>query len=405
MLLTTRVFSAFQYRDFRIIWCGACVSSIGTWVQKLAQAWLVFQLSNSAFMLGLDTFLGGAPIFLFSLIGGVVADRMNRRTLLVGSQAVQMMCAFTLAGLFALGVAQVWHILCLSFIVGIGQAFGGPAYAALLPTLVKPKDLPNALAMGSIQFNLARLLGPVLGGLLLTQFGAVACFTLNGFSYVAIIVSLLALRVGFIPQKTAETMVQSMKKGFTFIRRQGAMESLMVLAFCTTVLGIPVVVFLPVFARDIFHRGADVYTLLLSISGAGSVAGALLVAALGHKRHKGLAALLGLLVLGSAITGFALSGNLALSCVLVFIAGVALISVFTLVTSLVQLITSDDMRGRVMSVYGVAFRGGMPIGSLVMGLLVPVFTAPIVLSVAGGLLSLLGLYFLFIHRKIATLEL
>ena len=194
-----------------------------------------------------------------------------------------------------------------------------------------------------------------------------------------------------------------MKKGIAFIRRQGAMESLIALAFCMTVLGIPVIVFLPVFARDIFEQGPEIYTLLLSVSGVGSVIGALVVAALGFNRHKGLVTLVGLIFLGFCVAGFAVSRNLVLSCVLLFLAGAALIAVFAMVTSLVQLMTTDDMRGRVMSVYNVAFRGGMPVGSLATGMLVPIFTAPVVLSVAGVLLSSLGLYFLLVHRKIARL--
>ncbi len=372
-------------------------------MQKLAQSWLVLQLSNSPFLLGLDAFLGEIPIFLFSLVGGVVADRMDRRTLLIGGQSVQMACAFLLAGLFAFEVVRVWHILCLSFVVGLAQAFGGPAYAALIPTLVRPKDLPNAIAMNSIQFNLARVIGPMLGGLALTTLGAAWCFALNGLSFVAVIGSLAIIKVGFTPARTSETMLESMKSGLGFIRRQGAMQSLIGLAFSMAVLGVPVVVFLPVFARDVFHQGPSVYTLLLSTSGAGSIAGALVVAAHGHKQRKGLVTLSGLFVLGLAISGFAFSRNLALSCVLLFLAGAALVAVFAMVTSLVQLITPDDMRGRVMSVYNVAFRGGMPIGSLVTGTLVPVFSAPLVVGVSGLLLSALSCYFLFVHRRIAAL--
>jgi predicted MFS family arabinose efflux permease len=385
------------------MWLGACTSSIGTWMQKLAQSWLVLQLSNSPFMLGLDSFLGEIPIFLFSLVGGVVADRMDRRTLLIGGQLIQMSCAFTLAALFAFDVVRVWHILCLSFVVGLAQSFGGPAYAALIPTLVKADHLPNAIAMNSIQFNLARVIGPVLGGLALTNFGAVWCFTLNGLSYLAVIASLAALTMRFVPCSTGESILQSMKQGITFIRRQSGMEPLIALAFCMTALGIPLVIFLPVYARDVFGQGPNVYTLLLSMSGSGSVAGALIVAVLGYHAHKGLMALAGLILFGVMMTAFALSTNLALSCVLLFVAGAALITVFALVTSLVQLITTDAMRGRVMSVYNVAFRGGVPIGSLVAGSLVPVFTAPVVLGAAGILLVMLGLFFLLFHRKIASL--
>ncbi len=372
-------------------------------MQKLAQSWLVLELSDSPFLLGLDAFLGEIPIFLFSLVGGVVADRMDRRTLLVGGQILQMLCAFILALLFAFDVVEVWHILTLSFFVGLSQAFGGPAYAALIPTLVKSKDLPNAIAMNSIQFNVARVLGPMIGGLVLTNFGAAVCFSLNGISYLAVITSLLLIRVNFKPAPTTQSMLESMKSGIEFMRQRGGLESLIALAFCMTVLGIPVVVFLPVFARDVFQGGPAVYTLFLSLSGAGSIVGALLVAAFGHREHKGRVTLLGVIGLGLAIAGFAVSKTLWLSSALLFVAGLALILVFAMVTSLVQLSATDEMRGRVMSVYNVAFRGGMPIGSLVTGTLVPMFTAPLVLGSAGVLLSLLGAYFLFGHRKIGRL--
>ncbi len=401
--MLSRVFKAFQYRDFRLLWFGACTSSVGTWMQKLAQSWLVLQISGSPFLLGLDAFLGEIPIFLFSLIGGVVADRTDRRHLLLASQFVQMASAFLLTALIAFDVVQVWHILTLSFIVGLAQAFGGPAYQALIPSLVKGEDLSNAIALNSIQFNLARVIGPMLGGLALTKLGAAWCFGLNGLSYVAVIISLIMLHIRFIPAWTGESMVSSLKQGLGFIRRQSAMVSLIVLAFWMTVLGIPLIVFLPVIVKDVFRQGPSVYTLFLSISGAGSVAGALVVAWLGNIRSKGRTALLMLLLLGASMTGFALSRSLVASSVLLFIGGAALIAVFSLVTSLVQLLTSDDMRGRVMSVYNVAFRGGMPFGSLATGSLVPVFSAPVVLACNGVLLCALGFYFLLVHRRVASL--
>jgi MFS family permease len=398
-----RVFTAFHYRDFRLLWLGACISSIGTWMQKLAQSWLVLQISGSPFLLGLDSFLGEIPIFLFSLVGGVIADRYDRRRLLVASQYVQMSCAFLLAGLIAFRVVEVWHILMLSFVVGTAQAFGGPAYQALVPSLVEPKDLSNAIALNSIQFNLARVIGPVLGGLALTWLGAAWCFGLNGLSYVAVILSLLALKVRYIPPVSRESILASMKEGLRFIHARSSMQPLIVLAFLTTVLGIPLIVFLPVFARDVFHQGPSTYTLLLATSGAGAVAGALLVAGLSHMRRQGRMALIMLSALGALTAAFALSKSLPLSCVLLWLAGVALISVFAQVTSLVQALATDETRGRVMSVYNVAFRGGMPFGSLITGSLVPVFSAPTALAANGVLLACLGLYFLLIHRRVAAL--
>jgi predicted MFS family arabinose efflux permease len=398
-----RVFKAFQYRDFRLLWIGACISTTGTWMQIVAQSWLVLEISKSARMLGLDAFLGNIPIFLFSLIGGVVADRVSRRRLLLGSQWVQLTCAFVLAGLFALHVVRVWHILTLSFIVGTAQSFGGPAYSALVPMLVDKEDLPNAIALQTIQFNLARVIGPVLGGLALTKLGAAWCFSLNGISFIAVIISLMLLHMTFKPQPTGETVMNSMKQGFGFIRKQGAMEALILLAFCMTAFAIPMITFLPVFARDVFHSGPGTFTTLLVCSGLGSIAGALIVAALGNVGNKGRIALLMLIAMGATMAAFALSNNLILSCVLLFLAGVALMCGFTMINSLVQLITSNEMRGRVMSVYNVAFRGGMPFGNLASGWLIPMFSAPVVISANGFVLILIGAYFLTAQRRVASL--
>lgn len=398
-----RVFKAFHYRDFRILFTGACISSIGTWMQNLAQAWLVLDISKSPFYLGLDAFLAGIPIFFFSLIGGVVADRVERRKVLLMSQYVQMSSAFILTALILVGAVKIWEILFLSFVVGLAQSFGGPAYAALIPSLVSKEDMPNAIALNSIQFNVARVLGPAIGGLALDNLGAVWCFGLNGLSFLAPILSLTILNTRYLPEKTGESIFASMKKGFKFIRHQGAMEGLIVLGFCVTALGIPMTTFLPWFAREVFRGGPGTFTLFLCASGSGAVAGALGVAFLGNIRNKGRLALTMLVVLGGGISGFALSQSVVLSCVLLFLSGISLMAVFTNVLSLVQIITANEMRGRVISIYNAAFRGGMPMGNLVTGWLVPMFTAPVVLAVNGLLLVLLGLYFLLVQRKVAAL--
>jgi MFS family permease len=374
-------------------------------MQIVAQSWLVLELSNSPRMLGLDAFLSTIPIVLFSLIGGVVADRMDRRRLLILSQWIQLSCAFSLAFLIHVNVIKVWYIFILSFITGTAQAFGGPAYSALVPSLVDREDLPNALALQTIQFNLARVIGPVLGGIAYTTLGYTWCFSLNGISFLAPIISLTMLRIKFIPEKSGVSVLTSMKQGFGFIRDQGAMVALIALAFCMTALGIPLLTFLPVIAKDVFHSGLNpsIFTTLLAVSGAGAVAGSLVVASLGNIANKGRVALTMLICLGVAMAGFALSKSLVFSYILLFLAGVALIAVFTMIQSLVQLITGNEMRGRVMSVYNVAFRGGMPMGNLATGFLVPIFSAPVVLAVNGALLFVLGLYFLVVQRKVAEL--
>lgn len=398
-----RVFRAFEYPDFRLMWLGACTSTIGTWMQILAQSWLVYQLSNSSFYLGLDTFFAQIPVFLLSLFGGVFADRRSRRGLLLMSQVIQLLCAFTLAALDATGVVRVWHIWCLSFGVGVAQAFGGPAYSALIPTLVDKKDLQNAIALNSIQFNLARVVGPALGGIALAKLGASWCFTLNGISYIAVIFSLLAIRPQFVPTKTTESVLKSMRVGIDFIRHREGMLSLVVLAFLSTLLSYPLITFFPVMARDVLHGGANTFTLLLSLSGAGSVAGALAVAA--SHTHAGQAkqSLIVMLLLGGFIAGFGLSKNLGVSAILVFAAGFSLMIVFAVNSSLVQLYVSDTMRGRVMSVYNVAFRGGMPLGSVISGLLIHQTSAPAIMAGNGVLVVLLALYFLFLRRDVVKL--
>ena len=385
------------------MWFGACTSSIGTWMQIVAQSWLVYKLSNSAFLLGLDTFLGGIPIFLFSLFGGVAADRIERRRLLLASQWTQMATAFTLTGLVLLNAVHIWEILCLSFIAGFAQAFGGPAYQALIPTLVEKEDMPNAIALNSIQFNIATIIGPTLGGLALVKLNDAWCFGLNGLSFFAPIVSLLMLKKRFIPEPTTESILNSMKEGFRFIGKQRAMGALMLLAFLMTFLSMPLRTFLIVFSRDIFHRGPETFTTFISVMGVGSVCGALIVAWMGNVRNKGKVALTMLICLGAGISGFSLSTSLAASYVLLFFGGASMIAVFAMVSSLVQLIVTNEMRGRVMSAYNFAFRGGMPLGNLLTGWLVPLFTAPVVIAVNGMALIVIALYFLLIHRRVAAL--
>ena len=385
------------------MWIGACTSSIGTWMQIVAQGWLIYRLSHSAFLLALDQFLGGIPIFLFSLIGGVVADRVERRKVLLGSQYVQMASAGLLTVLVLIGRVHVWHILCLSFVSGFAQAFGGPAYQALIPTLVEKEDMPNAIALNSIQFNVAVMVGPALAGQALAKFGETWCFGLNAISFLAPIISLSLITARFLPLKTKESVFTSLKEGIKFVRNQASMEALIILAFCMTFLSMPARTYFPVFVKDIFHRGPETYGNLLALMGLGSICGSLGVAGLGNIKSKGKFALGALMTLGVGISGFALSRWLPFSGVMLVLTGASMMAVFANVNSLVQLITTNEMRGRVMSVYNFAFRGGMPMGNLLSGWLVPMFTAPVVLGINGMLLVLLGLYFLVVQRRVATL--
>jgi len=382
------------------MWLGACASTIGTFVQQFAQSWLVYDLTKNPFYLGLDLFLGQLPIILFSLIGGVFADRLDRRKMLLGSQYIQMICAFVLAALFFTHEVRVWQILSLSFIVGLGQSFGGPAYSALLPTLVPAEDLANAIAMNSIQFNLARVLGPTLGGFAYATVGATWCFTLNGISYLAVIASLAMIQVKFVPQKSKEPILTSMKEGVRFIREREGLPALVFLAFFTTALGFSLTGFLPVIVQTIFHQGPLTYQLLLVSSGAGSVVGALIVAASEKLKERGFVVLWTLIGVGASIVGFALSRWLPLSCLLIFMTGVAIMASASLMLSLVQLTVSDQMRGRVMSVYNLAFRLGIPVGSVALGKVIPVIGVSPALAIAGFSLIGVTLYFLIVMRDV-----
>src|SRR2546421_8010905 len=224
-----RTLAAFRYRDFRILWLGSCTSSIGTWMQNVAENWLVLSLTGSAFYLGLDAFLQQLPIMLFSLIGGVFADRFDRRRTLLVSQYIQMTTAFTLAVLVFFGLSHVWPILALSFITGSAQAFGGPASQALVPTLVEKNDLPNAIALNSIQFNLARVIGPLLAGGALAMFGMTSCFSLNGLSFLVVIAALMSLHVKHTPPTAPRRIYEELRGGLSYVRRQSSLLALTVL--------------------------------------------------------------------------------------------------------------------------------------------------------------------------------
>ncbi len=394
-----RIFRAFRYRDFRLMWLGACASTIGTFVQQFAQSWLVYDLTKNPFYLGLDLFLGQLPIMMFSLFGGVFADRWDRRKMLLASQYIQMACAFLLAALFVTHTVRVSHILTLSFIVGLGQSFGGPAYSALLPTLVAPEDLSNAIAMNSIQFNLARILGPTIGGIAYSTLGATWCFTLNGVSYIAVIVSLFLIHIEFVPAKTKQRVLASMKEGIQFIRQSQGMSGLVVLAFCTTLFGFSINGFLPVIVQNVFHRGPETYTLLLVCSGAGSVCGALIVASMEKLKGRDRLTLFILISLGIITAAFAISKWLPLSCMLIFLGGAAIMASASLMLSLAQLTATDAMRGRVMSVYNLAFRAGVPLGALALGRIIPVFGISAALSGAGLMLVVVAGYFLLVRSQ------
>jgi MFS family permease len=386
--------SALTYRDFRVLWLGAFASSIGTWMQKVAQSWLVLTLTNSPFYLGLDAFLGELPILLFTLLGGVVADRRDRRSVLIVSQCVQMSTALALAALVYWDAVRVWHILTLSCVAGTAQAFGGPAYQSLLPNLVRRDDMPNAIALNSAQFNLARVIGPLLAGVALATLGSAACFALNGVSFLFVIASLLMLHIRHVEVTPTESIAREMRLGLSFVWHDPVILTMTFLALCTTLLASPVLTLLPVMARDVFQLGPDGYSRLMAFSGAGAVIGALTVAWLGRFPGMGRVVLVVQITLGLVLAAFAASRLLPLSYLLIFLGSIGLMMSFSLLTSLVQLAAPNEMRGRVVSIYMMAFRGGMPLGSLAAGYFAGLTSAPATLMATGLLLSVVAAAFL-----------
>jgi MFS family permease len=390
-----RSFSALHHRDFRLVWASAFTSTTGTWMQAVAQSWIVLEMTGSAFYLGVDAFLATLPMILFSLVGGAVADRIERRRILIWSQIFQMTFAFVLAALLLFDLARVWHIFILSFLTGTVQAFGGPAYQAMLPLLVRREEVPNAVAMNSLQFNLARMLGPVLAGLALATVGAAACFFLNGISFLAVVAALVAIRpVAVPPREKKTTMVQDIREGLRFLEENRAIRQLTTLAFCATFFGIPLVTLVPVVAKSVFGMGATGYSTLMAAQGAGSVVGALLVAGNTFRRGAGKASIWFLVLFAAALAAFSMSRWLPLTMVAAFVAGLALLGVVTTVSSLVQLASPEAIRGRVMSIFMLAFRGGMPLGNLASGWGAERFGVTMALGFNALMLAIIGVVFL-----------
>jgi MFS family permease len=305
-----------------------------------------------------------------------------------------MSTAFTLAAVVYFDAVHVASILALSFIAGLGQAFGGPAYQALIPSLVEKKDLPNAIALNSIQFNLARVIGPLLAGATLAAWGSAVCFGLNGLSFLVVIVALLGMAHAHVKPAEQKPLLDELRGGLHYVRGEPAIVALTILGGLATFLGLPLLTFLPVFAKDVFGGDINRFSHMMAFSGAGAVCGALVTAWLGRFRHMGWTLLTILALFGALTTAFALSRIDWLSNLLLFLTGATLLMTFSMTASLVQLIVPDRLRGRVMSIYMVAFRGGMPLGSLAAGYVASFTSAPAVLAVNGVLIVGVALYFL-----------
>ena len=363
---------ALRHRNFRNFWIGNFLSNIGTWMQNIAQGWLVLVLTNSPFWLGVVSFAAAVPMLIFALLGGVIADQVDKRRLIMVTQSAMMVFAFVLAGLSYFKVITVQQIIILAFLNGVAQALNMPSYQALVPQLIPPEDLTNAVAINSAQFNLSRVLGPTLGGFAMAWFGVTGNFFLNGISFIAVLFALT--RIDF-PQRAGHPeggLWRRLKEGFHYVfydPTHSIIRTLVWVICIASLFAIPYMSFVPYFARDILHSGERGLGYLMACSGLGAFLGAATIAYTGKVRHRGKFVATSGAGFFLAIIIFSLSHNFWLSAVTQVAAGYLMIMMVATINTLLQELTTNQMRGRVMSIYGVAFLGLAPVGSLASGAL------------------------------------
>jgi len=376
----------FRYRNYRLFFAGQGTSLIGTWMQRVATGWLAYRLTNSMVVLGLVGFLTQFPTFVLAPFGGLLADKVNRRRALVVLQALAMLQAAVLAVLVMTGHVQVWHILTLTACLGIVNAFDVPVRQSFIVEMVeKREDLGNAIALNSAMFNSARLVGPSVAGIIIAVMGEGACFLVNALSYSVIIAALLSMR---IPVKAGgerkTTALQGLKEGFAYAYGFVPIRHLLLFLALVSLMGMPYAVLAPVFARDILHGGPHTLGFIMSAVGAGALCGAVFLAS-----RKSVLELERLIPLAAALFGCGLMAFshcrvLPLSLFFIMIAGFGMIVHMASTNTLLQTLTDDDKRGRVMSLYSMAFMGTAPFGSLLAGSVAARFGAPLTLLIGGA---------------------
>jgi len=336
-------------------------------MQNVAQGWLVLELSNSSFWLGMVGFAASFPFLLFTLFGGVIADRVSKRHLLIGTQTAQMILAFVLAALTYFKIVTIGQLALLSFLTGVSNALNAPAYQALVPRLVPAEDLPNAIALNSAQFNLSRIVGPTLGGYAMAWFGIAGNFFLNGFSFLAVLWPLYRMRYPEERHEKHLSVWQSLRDGIAYVRSSSEMSAIVMLIASASLLLLPFITFIPYFAKDVLHVGARGLGLLMACSGVGALLAAIVIAYFGKIRWRGrIIVFFGLFVM-SAVIVFCYSRIFALSAAMSFCEGFGMIISLSTVNVTMQQLSSDEMRGRVMSIYATSFLGLPPIGCLIIG--------------------------------------
>ncbi|MCX6641401.1 MAG: MFS transporter [bacterium] len=389
------IFRALRHRNYRLFFSGQGISLIGTWLTRVATGWLVYRLTDSAFLLGVVGFAGQIPTFLLSPFAGLLADRWNRRRLLVLTQILSMLQSFVLAGLALTHTITVWHIIILSLLQGIVNAVDTPARQAFVVELVERReDLPNAIALNSSMFNGARLIGPSLAGVLIAFASEGWCFLVDGFSYLAVIASLLAMSIAAKPGKPSKVQVwQELREGFVTAFGFLPIRSILILIAVAGFMGMPYIVLMPVFARDVLHGGPHTLGFLMGAAGLGALVGALFLASRRDVRGLGRIIAVTSSLFGLGIMAFALSHTTWLSVALMLVTGFAMMVQTASCNTILQTIVQEDMRGRVMSLFAVAMVGMAPFGSLFAGFLSSRIGPPHTLVISGCICILGALAF------------
>jgi MFS family permease len=365
------IFRALHYRNYRLFFTGQCISLIGTWMQQIAVGWLVYRLTQSPFLLGVVGFAGMFPTFIFAPFAGVLSDRWNRLWILLLTQTLSMLQALILAVLVLTEVIAVWHIILLSLILGCVNAVDIPTRQSFVIHMIDDRrDLGNAIALNSAMFNATRFLGPSIAGILIALTGEGICFLVNGISYLAAIAALLALNIVHIPRANKGAKIfHDLREGFIYAYNMEPIRLTLLVMAITSIIGIPFMVLMPAYARDILHGGPHTLGFLMSASGAGALAGALYLAS--QTSSKGLMKKIPLAtgIFGIGLTGVSLVHIMSLSIILLFIAGFGMMVLVASGNTLLQTIVEDDKRGRIMSFFAVSFMGMAPFGSLLAGIL------------------------------------
>ncbi len=378
------MFSSLKVRDFRVYWFGALISLTGTWIQAVAQSWLVFELTKSAFLLGVVGFLTYLPIFFLSLFGGVMADRMNKRNILIFTQTAFMLLAFLLAVLTQLKLITPAQIMVIALLNGAVMAFDAPSRQAVVVELVGKTHLLNAIALNSAAFNSARIVGPALAGVLVATIGMSGCFYINGISFLAMIGALFLIKLNNAAKRSGNNRAfHELKEGLRFIKNHRLILILIAMVSMVSLFGVSYIILMPVFASDVLMTGVKGLGFLMSSAGAGALIGALVLARLGDFQQKGRLLISSSIIFSVSLVLFSLSRSYLFSLIFLGLVGCAGVVAVALVNTLLQVNVSDEFRGRVMSVFMLAFAGFMPFGNLLAGSLTQWLGAPFAVMFSG----------------------